>query len=248
MPVFCMRRIPEILAAYFLFCGAAAAEGIAPLGADECAAMKAHHVLQEGAPVDCGRLAVVAFSYVDFQGQAHDDGKLVVLDAVAPRVLRIFQALKARGFPLAKARPVEAYDGSDDASMEDDNSSAFNHRTVAGSGRISLHAYGAAIDLNPVENPYLTFSGATVTVAPPQGAAFVNRRQARLGKPVRKGMAEEVVAIFAANGFSNWGGDWDGPIDYQHFDITRPVAEALAALPPAEACATFEMGIAPRAR
>lgn len=204
--------------------------------------MKAHHVLNEGAPVGCERLSVVSFSYLDFQGR-NQDGKIVVLDAVAPRVLRIFQALKDRGFPLAKAKPMEAYDGDDNASMADDNSSSFNHRVVEGSSRLSLHAYGAAIDLNPVENPFLTFSGANIAVAPPAGTAFVNRRPHRPGKADHAGMAEEVVALFAANGFSNWGGNWDDPIDYQHFDIGRPLAEKLAALPPEKARSEFEAAI-----
>lgn len=233
-----------------LFCGMlivpAFADGIAPVAASECAAMKAHHVLHDGAPAGCERLSVVRFSYVDFTSKVHEDGRVVVLDAVAPRVLKIFQALKACGFPIAKAVPVEAYDGDDNASMTDDNTSAFNHRPIAGSNRLSLHAYGAAIDLNPVENPDLTVSGATITVAPPAGALFVNRLAQRPGKPLRPGMAEEAVAIFAANGFTDWGGTWDQP-DYQHFDIGRSLAESLVALPTEAARAKFEAAIAAQA-
>jgi hypothetical protein len=200
--------------------------------------MTAHHVMNEGAPVGCERLALVRFSYVDFTGANHDDGEIVVLDAVAPSVERIFAALYARRFPIAKARPMEAYDGSDAAAMADDNTSSFNHRLVQDSPRLSLHAYGAAIDLNPVENPYLTRKGAVVAIAPPQAVAL-NRRDDRPGKPSRSGMAESVIDIFTENGFTVWGGDWDDPIDYQHFDIGRALAERLAALPPSDARATF---------
>ncbi|GAA0536527.1 hypothetical protein FHS83_003338 [Rhizomicrobium palustre] len=234
----------NLFAALVFLSAPAFADNIAPLSTADCAAMKAHHVLNDGAPVGCARLATVTFTYVDFEGRSHDDGRVVVLDALAPRVLKIFQEMKAQGFPISKARPVEAYEGSDDASMADDNTSSFNHRPIAGSNRLSLHAYGAAIDINPRENPYLTFSGATVTVAPPQGAGFLNRLQQRPGKPARPGMAESVVAIFTRNGFSNWGGFWDEPIDYQHFDITRALAERLASLPPEEARAAFEQMIA----
>ncbi|MDR3527352.1 MAG: M15 family metallopeptidase, partial [Rhizomicrobium sp.] len=198
------------------------------------------------APVGCERLSLVTFSYVDFEGRSHADGQIVVLDAVAPRLLQIFEALQARGFPIAKAKPVEAYEGDDDASMADNNTSGFNDRPIAGTTRPSLHAYGVAIDLDPVQNPYLTFNGATVTVAPPAGAAYLNRRGNRPGKDQHKGLAEEVVTLFAENGFAHWGGDWDDPIDYQHFDIGRPLAEALAALPPEQARARFEASIAER--
>jgi len=236
---FCLARL---LAALLCF-KPAYADSIAPVDGAECAGMKAHHVLNAGAPVGCERLSLVSFSYVDFSGHARDDGKIVVLDALAPRVLRIFQTLKARGFPIAKAKPVEAYEGDDNTSMADDNTSGFNHRVVEGSSRLSLHAYGAAIDLNPVENPFLTFAGATIAVAPPAGTAFVNRQPHRPGKPDHAGLAEEVIAIFAANGFANWGGNWDDPIDYQHFDIGRPLAESLALLPPDQARARFEQAV-----
>lgn len=237
----------KFLAALLLTIVPGFANGIAPPSSADCTAMKAHHALHDGAPVGCERLSLVTFSYVDFEGGTHDDGKLVVLDALAPRVLKIFETLKVRGFPIAKARPIEVYDGDDNASMADDNTSAFNHRPIAASTKLSLHAYGAAIDLNPVENPFLTFAGSTISVAPAQGIAFINRKELRLGKALRKGLAEEVVQIFAENGFTQWGGDWDSPIDYQHFDIGRQMAEELVALPSNSASAKFEAAIAANA-
>ena len=237
-----MRRVLIFL----LLLSPAMAGDIAPIDAARCAFMKAHHVLNSGAPVGCERLSLVSFSYVDFEGHPHTDGQIVVMDAVAARVLRIFDGLQARGFPIAKAKPVEAYEGDDDASMADNNTSGFNDRPIAGTPRTSLHGYGAAIDLDPVQNPFLTVNGATVTVAPPAGAAYLNRRPNRPGKAERPGLAEEVVALFAENGFAHWGGDWDDPIDYQHFDIGRPLAEALAALPPEQARARFEAVLAER--
>jgi hypothetical protein len=220
---------------------------VAPVDAPLCASMKSHHVLNDGAPVGCERLAVVTFRYVDFAGAEHDDGRVVVLDAVAERVSRIFDELHARRFAIAKAQPMDAYDGNDEASMAADNTSGFNHRMVTGGTKISLHAYGAAIDLNPLENPFIERdrgNDAKLMVHPPAGAGYLNRMQQRPGKPVRAGMAEEAVAVFAANGFTVWGGYWDDPIDYQHFDIGRPLAEDLAKLPPGEARKRFEAAIA----
>jgi hypothetical protein len=80
----------------------------------------------------------------------------------------------------------------------------------------------------------------TVTVAPPGGVDYLNRRDHRPGKAERAGMAEAVVEVFADNGFAEWGGDWDDPIDYQHFDIGRAVAERLLRLPPEQARRAFE--------
>jgi hypothetical protein len=105
-------------------------------------------------------------------------------------------------------RPVDAYRGSDDASMAADNTSAFNCRAAVAPGpkRWSVHAYGRAIDVNPVENPYLEGG----RVLPPAGRAFADRLRRRMG------MAEgALVRAFATVGWG-WGGRWSAP-DYQHF-------------------------------
>jgi hypothetical protein len=233
-------RFAAAIAVFLLTASASAATPVDPA---QCAAMKTRHVLNAGAPVGCERLAAVRFSYVDFDGRTHDDGIMVVLDAVAPYVEHIFATLYERRFPIAKALPMEAFEGDDARSMAADNSSGFNHRVVQGSERLSLHAYGVAIDLNPVENPYLSRDGAAVTVAPPQGAAYLNRRNDRPNKPAHTGLAESIVDVFADNGFLVWGGDWDDPIDYQHFDVGRPLAERLAALPLGQAAAVFASAV-----
>jgi hypothetical protein len=238
-----IRFVATMIVALCLPVAAVSAGTVTPVGAVQCAAMKAHHVLNAGAPVGCERLAVVRFSYLDFDRRTHDDGAVVALDAVAPYVERIFATLYERRFPIAKAQPMDDFEGDDARAMEADNTSSFNHRTVAGSERLSLHAYGAAIDLNPIENPYLTRNSVTVTVAPPQGIAFLNRREDRPGKPERAGLAEAVVGVFSDNGFLYWGGDWDDPIDYQHFDIGRSLAQRLAALPPDQARLAFASAV-----
>ncbi len=243
-----MRYSFSTFAAMMLLAAAASAahaeNAVLPVSDALCADMKVTHVLGPGAPVGCERLRLVKFSYVDFAGIRHDDGEIVVMDAVADRVLRIFETLRARKFPIAKARLMDAYGGDDEASMAADNTSSFNHREIAGGGKISLHAYGLAIDLNPVENPYVTRNGATFTFDPAAGADYFNRQVRRPGKPERRGTAEMVVDIFAENGFLVWGGNWDSPIDYQHFDVGRAMAETLAGLSPAEAGKKFEESVA----
>jgi hypothetical protein len=201
---------------------------------DLCEQMKNHKTLTNHGPVGCDRLASVKFSYFGFDGRLHADGEIVVLDAVAARVARIFDRLLELRFPLAKARPINRYEGDDDASMADDNTSAFNDRPVAGGTSLSMHAYGLAIDLNPVENPFLEGAGAARRVSPGGGEKYLNRAD------IRPGMAETVIDVFADNGFLIWGGDWHDPIDYQHFQLGREMAEQLARLPSAAARQVFE--------
>jgi hypothetical protein len=207
---------------------------ISPVSSVLCEDMKNHNTLTNHAPIGCGRLASVKFSYFGFDGRVHDDGEIVVLDAVAARVGKIFDRLLQLRFPLAKARPINRYDGDDDASMADNNTSSFNDRPVAGGTSLSMHAYGLAIDLNPVQNPFLEGVGAALRVSPKGGETYLVRGD------IRPGMAETVVDVFADNGFLIWGGDWHDPIDYQHFQVDRDLAEQMARLSAAAAAQVFE--------
>lgn len=213
-----------------------AAPARAALDQPACERLTATGVLRAQAPVGCARLTVVRFPYVDFSGARHDDGELMVLDAVAPEVGQLFHALYQRRFPLARARLIDHYGGDDEASMRDNNTSAFNQRPVTGGGPPSLHAYGLAIDINPVQNPFVQPGDSGVArVSPAAGVAYLNRRPGRPGKPPRAGLAEDLVGLFAAAGFTVWGGDWDTPLDYQHFQFQRELAQRLAALPAPDA-------------
>jgi hypothetical protein len=111
-------------------------------------------------------------------------------------------------------RLVDAYGADDHRSMAADNTSAFNCRIVAGKpGVWSEHAYGRALDLNPLENPYVTESGY---VSPPAGVPYADRSRRAKGLIHRGG---PVVATFATAGWA-WGGNWPWPRDYQHFSAT----------------------------
>jgi len=163
-----------------------------------------------GCPVGPSQLRLLRLSYWGFDGSAHA-GSLVVRDRVARDVVGVFRRLYAARFPIRRLRKVDAYRGSDDASMAADNTSAFNCRFVPGTRHWSQHAYGEAIDVNPVENPYL--QGARVR--PPAGRRFLDRSRARPGMAVAGGA---LVRAFAAVGWQ-WGGRWATP-DYQHFSAT----------------------------
>ena len=163
---------------------------------------------REGCPVGPTKLRTVVVSHWGFDGEPHV-GRVVVARRLAPGIVRVFRTLWDARFPIRLLRPVSAYRGSDDASMAADNTSAFNCRFVGGTSRWSLHAYGEAIDVNPVENPYVR--GATVS--PPAGRAYLDRRRYRKGMAIRDGV---LVRAFAAEGWK-WGASFG---DYQHFSTT----------------------------
>jgi hypothetical protein len=162
-----------------------------------------------GCPVAPAQLRLLHMSYWGFDGQPHL-GAMVVNANVAQSVLAVFGRLYAERFPIRQMTPVDAYGGSDRASMDGDNTSGFNCRNAVAPGppHWSAHAYGAAIDVNPVENPYLE-GGA---VQPAAGLAFLDRSDHRAGMAFPGG---ELVTAFASVGWQ-WGGRWSAP-DYQHF-------------------------------
>ena len=166
---------------------------------------------RSGCPVGPSQLRLLRLSYWGFDGTVRV-GSLVVRDRVAGDVVVVFRKLYAARFPIRRLRKVDAYRGSDDASMAADNTSAFNCRFVSGTRRWSQHAYGEAIDVNPVENPYLQGS----RVSPPAGRRFLDRSRARPGMAVEGGV---LLRAFASVGWK-WGGRWSGSRDYQHFSTT----------------------------
>ncbi len=187
-------------------------------------------VWKEACPISLGRLREVQVSYYTFKGTIHH-GSLVVLDVVAPYVQKIFKALFKKKFPFDHIKPIDFYQGNDDASMEANNSSAFNYRPIAGTSTLSLHSYGIAIDINPIQNPFVKNaqkhpekSCSILEVWPSGGPAFLNR--ARL----KAGMVEPIVDIFYKHGFRSWGGHWETPIDLHHFEVCRNIADFLAAV------------------
>ena len=165
-----------------------------------------------GCPVAPGHVRRVRLTYWGFDGKAHT-GALVVNAYTVPDVKRIFARLYAGRFPIRRMRTIDAYGGRDDRSMAADNTSAFNCRYAVAPGppRWSAHAYGRAIDVNPVENPYLEGR----RVLPPAGRAFLDRTHARRGMALAGAL---VVRSFEAAGWE-WGGRWAGSPDYQHFEV-----------------------------
>jgi hypothetical protein len=161
-----------------------------------------------GCPVPLRNLRVVRVTYVGFDGEAQR-GRLVVHRGWADEILGVFRRLYERGFAIRRVRLVDRYGADDRESMRHDNTSGFNCRFVAGTTTWSQHAYGRAIDLNPVENPYVDGD----RVSPRRGRRYLDRSDVRPGMVVDRDL---VWRAFHRIGWA-WGGNWSSVKDYQHF-------------------------------
>jgi len=161
-----------------------------------------------GCPVPIGNLRLLTLDYWGFGGNVRQ-GHLIVHEDQALRVKRVFRKLFYRGFRIRRMVLIDAYDGSDRRSMNANNTSAFNCRFVAGTTSWSQHAYGRAIDINPVRNPYVSGS----YVSPTAGAPYTDRTRHAMGM-IHGG--DRVVRAFADAGWK-WGGYWSPYQDYMHF-------------------------------
>jgi hypothetical protein len=164
----------------------------------------------EGCPTPIADLAYLRVSHWGLDKKVHQ-GELVVHKDLADEVVAIFRALFRRHFPIEKMNLIDEYQGDDDASMADNNTSGFNCRFVAGKpGVFSKHSEGRAIDINPRINPMVLGK----TVDPPAGARFLAAGTLEPGM-LRRGSA--AVAELTRRGWT-WGGDWTSLTDYQHFE------------------------------
>jgi hypothetical protein len=162
-----------------------------------------------GCPVAPSGLRLITMTYRGFDHQVHT-GRLVVNAAVTGKLILVFRTLFAMGYPIRRMVPVDAYHGSDFASIQADNTSAFNCRDATGSSSWSEHAFGLAVDLDPCENPYVAADGFE---AHKRCLRYVDRS---LPDPGVIHAGDKVVRAFASVGWG-WGGTWQGARDYQHF-------------------------------
>ena len=177
---------------------------------DEMRALVEPTSWRPGCPVGLDALRLLRFPHVGFDGQVHA-GELVIAADWAEAVGSVFEQLFDAGYAIERIELVDVFDGDDQRSMVANNTSAFNCREVAyRPGVWSNHAYGTAIDLNPLYNPYVSGDFVDPAVAAP----YVDRDDVRLGM-----IADDDAAVvaFASIGWI-WGGDWAGGVkDYQHF-------------------------------
>lgn len=142
-------------------------------------------------------------------------GEMIVNQKIEAEVLEIFQTLYEHQYPIERMTLIDEYDADDEASMDDNNTSAFNYRTIAGSGKLSNHSYGMAIDLNPKYNPYVKENAdGSVVCQPKSGMEYADRTKEFPYKIDRDDLAYQ---LFVQAGFA-WGGDFRSVKDYQHFE------------------------------
>jgi hypothetical protein len=165
-----------------------------------------------GCPVPASALTKVTLTFWGFDHRSHT-GALVVNRSVAATVVAAFRSMYLARFPIRRMQPIAAYGGDDNASMAADNTSAYNCRLAVSNGpkSWSMHAYGEAVDINTLENPY-RLDGK---VLPPAGAPYMDRSNVRPGMVVA---GSAPVRAFIAVGWG-WGGNWSSTPDYQHFSV-----------------------------
>ena len=165
--------------------------------------------MKDNATIGYDQLRYLTLPYYDFSGTIRK-GEVVCNKAIAHDLLCIFRALFTREYPLCSVRLVDDFDADDETSMRANNTSCFNYRNVPGTNALSRHALGMAIDINPLQNPYIKGS----RVYPATATEYVDRTRDFPHKIDDDDFCKEVFSSF---GFS-WGGDWRNSKDYQHFE------------------------------
>lgn len=142
-------------------------------------------------------------------------GEMICNQLIASDLLEIFRDLFDAKYPIERMKPAFHYDGDDEASMTDNNTSCFNSRTITGSMKPSLHAFGLAVDINPLYNPYIKKRNGSVMKILPLAAKHTDKNS-----PYHIKKGDLCYRLFIAHGFQ-WGGSWQSVKDFQHFEIRR---------------------------
>lgn len=139
-------------------------------------------------------------------------GEMVCHKNIASKLLGIFRELYEKDYRIERMILIDDYDADDQRSMAANNTTCFNFRRQTGSGtKVSKHALGLAVDINPLYNPYVK---GTV-VQPTEGRPYINDRE-RIPMAVKRG--DLCHRLFMQHGF-RWGGAWKSLKDYQHFEF-----------------------------
>lgn len=161
-------------------------------------------------PKILNRMCVMSIDYISFDGLVHR-GQLVVDHTLALEVREIFTEILAAGFPIAKMVPISRYHFDDECSMRNNNTSGFNYRHIEGTDRLSQHAHGRAIDINPLLNPFVMDERVA-----PRGAQYCPEKSGTITPD------SVVTQAFRQRGWG-WGGEmWRDRVDYQHFEKQKP--------------------------
>jgi len=169
--------------------------------------------------VSLDNLSYVGVLYNDFEGNVAQ-GELICNNSIALDLVEIFEELYRSGYQFERIELIDEYGGDDTLSMENNNTSCFNYRIVDGTDRLSKHAYGLAIDINPFYNPYVVFNkdGGGETYISPKGSEVYADRSKDF--PYKIDENDLCYKLFIGHGFT-WGGNWNSSKDYQHFQKTN---------------------------
>lgn len=171
----------------------------------------------ENENVSLADLRYVHILHYNFEGNV-TDGELICNASIAQDLLDIFYELYQEKYPIEKVRLIDEYGGDDTASITDNNTSCFNYRVVDGTTKLSKHAYGLAIDINPFYNPYVVPKSDGTTYISPKGSEIYADRSADF--PHKIGEGDLCYRLFKEHGFT-WGGNWKTLKDYQHFQKAK---------------------------
>jgi len=165
-------------------------------------------------PIPRSELRYLKLSHYDGKGKEHI-GELVCNKHIANDLISIFKELHKHRYPIERMQLIDNYDGDDERSMQANNTSCFNFRSVAGSKKLSKHSQGLAIDINPLYNPYVKRrKDGSLKVQPASATPYVNRKKAW---PYKLSKGDLCYKLFIKHGFK-WGGSWSSLKDYQHFE------------------------------
>jgi hypothetical protein len=196
------------------------------------------------------KLMQISISYYSMDNKVKQDGLIIVHKVVAKRVAKIFEELLATKFNIFGIDPFKGFIIKNNEIIVDDNynySGSYACRNMVGKAVPSRHSLGLAIDINPLFNPFLQINAQTKAIeniVPKDGIFYLNRDTIRPNKPARFGIiTKDIVKIFAQNGFTTWGGYWDFPLDYHHFELSANLSGLLVSMSDEDAEKLFEMHI-----
>lgn len=168
---------------------------------------------QENDTIALSELRYIRVLYYGFDGETHI-GELIVNQKIEADILEIMKELYENQYPIEKMVLIDEYGADDVDSMADNNTSAFNYRSINGSTKLSKHSLGLAIDINPRYNPCVRTKDGELSVEPANGNAYTDRTQEF---PYKINENDLCYRIFTTHGFT-WGGSWNSLKDYQHFE------------------------------
>lgn len=167
----------------------------------------------ENSDISISDLVYIPLLHFGFDRHVHK-GEIICNKLISDRMISVFKVLYNKRYQIESIRLIDDFNGSDEDSMRANNTSAFNYREITNGGRLSYHALGLAIDINPLYNPYVKGIEGKRIILPSESSPYVDRAKRFPHKITHK---DSSYLAFKEYGFS-WGGDWESIKDYQHFE------------------------------